>query len=91
LEVPVEMMNMDEALDVKPRVTIEGKQLELLKIESATSGQKYQMSCMATISGINQNSNEDGTTHNLITFELSVIEMVPAQKEYNPSDLYQAG
>jgi len=67
--------NMDEALDVKPKVTIEGKQLELLKIESAASGQKYQLCAMATISAISQDTGSDGIARNRITFELSAIDL----------------
>jgi hypothetical protein len=69
------LSNMDEALDVKPKVTIEGKQLELLKIESAAAGQKYQLCAMATISAISQDTGEDGIARNSITFELSTIEL----------------
>lgn len=71
----MELLNMDESLDVKPLVTIEGKQLELLKIESASSGQKYKLSALATITEINQSTGSDGVAQNRITFELSQIAL----------------
>lgn len=71
----MQLMNMDEALDVKPTVTIEGKQLELLKIESASVGQEYQLSAMATITAITQDKGSDGIPYNRITFELAAIQM----------------
>lgn len=69
------LSNMDEALDIKPRLTIEDKQLELLKIESASVGQSYQICAMAVITAINQNQGEDGIPRNSITFELSNIAL----------------
>lgn len=69
------MQNMDEALDIKPTVTIEDKALELLKIKSAAVGQKYQISATAAIVNIRQDAGEDGIPRNSITFELSGIEL----------------
>ena len=75
------MNNMDEALDVKPQVTIEGKQLELLKIESAAVGQSYQLCTSAKISSIRQDTGEDGIASNSITFELSNIALEEPEKD----------
>lgn len=80
------MLNMDEALEVKPQVTIEGNQLELLKIESASSGQKYKLTAMATIVAINQTTGNDGIAQNRITFELGQIGLEPP--EANVKSMY---
>jgi hypothetical protein len=73
--------NMDEALDIKPTVTIEGKQLELLKIESASTGQKYQLCAMATIASISQDKGDNGIPSSRITFELSAIELEAPEQD----------
>ena len=82
------MNNMDEALDIKPTVTIEGKQLEMLKIESAAVGQVYQICAMANITNIRQDKGEDGITRNCITFELSNIELETEETETDLSGMY---
>lgn len=75
------MQNMDEAFDIKPTVTIEGKQLELLKIDSAATGQKYELKAVATIVAVGQNKAESGEVESRITFELEQIELVPPQPD----------
>lgn len=82
------LQDMDEALDIKPTVTIEGKQLELLKIESAAVGQTYQICAVAKISGISMNKLENGEDDNRITFELDSIEMEQPEAETNLSSMY---
>lgn len=80
----MEMMNMDAALDVKPTVYIEGKQLQLLKIDVSTAsvGESVQMCCMATIQSIRSDKGEDGLPTASICFELSNIEL--EEKEDDP-------
>lgn len=69
------MENMDEALEIKPTVTVEGKQLELLKLESASTGQKFQLSAVAEIVSVNEEKGADGITFSRVTFELGSINL----------------
>lgn len=71
---------MDEALDRKPTVTVEGKQLEFLKLQNASVGQEFNVCSPAKIVTIYQDKGDEvngiaATTR--ITFELLRMEVEP--------------
>jgi len=83
------MKNMDESLDIKPTVTIEGKQVELLKINAAFVGQKFELCSTATISDIQQYMRSDGIVDNRITLTLTSLTLEDPERDltsmYNKS------
>jgi hypothetical protein len=76
-EINMILTNPDEAMDVKPTLCLEDRQLKLLRIDVSTAsvGQSVQLCSMATITSISQHKNGDGIPCDCIRFELSNIEL----------------
>jgi hypothetical protein len=82
--------SMDEALDYKPTITLQGKQLLLQKIEitDVAVGQEFVFAATARITGINQYDHGEGEAENSVTFELSGINMQSSESDQLAGVMY---
>ena len=67
------LSNMDESLEEKPSFCLEGKQLELAKINQANVGQKFNLTCTAVVSEIEQTMGPDGQPMSEVKFDMESI------------------
>jgi hypothetical protein len=71
------LTNPDEALDEKPTLCLEDRQLQLLRIDitKATVGENVQLCTLATITSISRRKDFEGKECDCICFELSNIQL----------------
>lgn len=77
------LSNMDEALEEKPSFCLEGKQLELAKLNQANVGQKFKMTCTAIVTEIEQVMGPDGIPQSEVKFEMDGIGL---EADVDPMD-----
>ena len=70
---------MDEKLERKASLYLEGNQLALLKLENPQVGQTVSLCLEATITGINIQKNENGDAQPCVSFEVQRVEMEPEE------------
>ena len=83
------MINMDETLDNKPTLRIEGKQLALLNITGAEVGKKIMITSPATIIAIHDDKGDPDNGIDPYTYiELELTQLIAKEPESNPASLF---
>lgn len=67
----------DEALDTRPTIELEGRELELANLKGARVGDTFKLSSLARITSVEQEEGENGLPSEYVTLELRQVSLEP--------------